>query len=183
MRLSPLESRRSRGEASARSKGALLTSVGMVLALILGLFAAPLSAQSDGSTSTEVGFEVLQVDVRDANGTIVVRPELGAESGELTVEIEGEQIVTSAAPISRSPVQSNTIIVIDDSETADQIAGFGTIRTAALAFVDGLSADTRVMLVRAGGGRVETTVEVAFTTDHGAIRAAINGLNLSLIHI
>ena len=181
MKLSPFE------RASARrQRVTLLTSVSMVLALVLGLFAAPLSAQSDSSTSSGVGFEVLQVDVREQTGTIVVRPELGVDEGELTVEIEGELIATSVAPIFRSPVANHTIVVIDDSETADQVAGFETIQSAALAFVDGLSADTRVMLVRAGGGRIDTTVEVPFTTDHAAVQSAINDLSpsgLSLIHI
>ena len=173
MNLRPLES------SARRQRATMLTSISMILALILGLFAAPLSAQTDGLTSADVDFEVLQVDVRNATGTVVVRPELGAEPGELTVQIEGEEIVTSSTPIFRSPVAAQTVIVIDDSETADQTAGFALIRSAALAFVDGVSADTRLMLVRAGGGRLDTTIEVPFTTDHAAIRSAINGLNPS----
>ena len=158
-----------------RRMSTLFVSVGVVLAIFLSLFAAPVAAQSENSEN-RVDFEVLKVDVSQPTGTIVVRPAAGAEASDLTVEIEGDEITTSLLPIFRSPVASDTIIVIDDSENADNIAGFSLIRESALAFVDGLSADTRVMLVRAGGGRLEITPEVAFTTNHDAIRTAINGL-------
>ena len=161
--------------SSSRRRGGLLLSIGTLLALILSLFAAPLAAQ-DGSTS-QVDFEVLQVDVRQGTGTVVVRPAAGAEPADLIVEIEGEEIITSTAPIFRSSITNDTILVVDDSENADAITGFATIRQAALAYIDGVSADTRLALVRAGGGRLETQLEVNFTTDHQTVRDAINGLS------
>lgn len=157
-----------------RRWGSLALSVATLLSLILGLFVAPLAAQ-DGSTN-QIDFEVLQVDVRESTGTIVVRPATGTEATDLTVEIEGQEIVTSVSPITRSPVDSSTVIIIDDSENADDVVGLATIRQAALAYVDGLNADTRVMLVRAGGGRLSTQPEVPFTSDHDAIRFGINEL-------
>ena len=158
--------------------GTLILSIGAIFAVFLSLFAAPAAAQTEASEN-RVDFEVLQVDVSQSTGSIVVRPAAGTEATDLTVEIEGEEITTGLLPIFRSPVSSETIIIIDDSQNADNIAGFGLIREAALAYVDGLSADTRVMVIRGGGGRLETTPEVAFTGNHDAVRAAINGLSAS----
>ncbi len=177
MNLSSHTQRRNEGSSPAprRRRGTLALAISTILMLVVGLFAAPLSAQS--GSENRVDFETLQVDVRDTTGTIVVRPAAGAEGGELTVEIEGEEIVASVAPIFQTSVRSQTIVVIDDSQNADDIAGFSAIRDAALAFVDGLSADTEIMLVRAGGGRNEITPEVGFTNNHATIRSAINGLS------
>ena len=119
--------------SSSRRRGGLLLSIGTLLALILSLFAAPLAAQ-DGSTS-QVDFEVLQVDVRQGTGTVVVRPAAGAEPADLIVEIEGEEIIAATAPIFRSSITNDTILVVDDSENADAITGFATIRQAALAYL------------------------------------------------
>ncbi len=157
-----------------RRVGTLTVSIATVLALFLSLFTAPLAAQS--ASENRVDFEVIHVDVSQPTGTVVVRPAAGAEPTDLVVEIEGQEITTAALPIFRSPVAPSTIIVIDDSANADNIAGFSLVRESALAYVDGLSADTRVMLVRAGGGRLEISPEVSFTGNHDAIRAAINGL-------
>ncbi len=159
---------------ASRQRGTLALRLVVVFALILGLFATPLSAQ--GGSENRIDFEVLQVDVRQSVGTVVVRPAAGSEPSDLTVEIEGEQITTEVLPIFRSSVASNTVIVIDDSETADDIAGFSIIRDAALSYLDSLSADTRVMLVRAGGGRTTTTPIVQFTGNHASVRDAINEL-------
>ena len=160
--------------ASRRQKSTMALSALTVLALFFGLFAAPLAAQT--GSDNRVDFEVLHLDVSGEQGSVAVRPATGAESGDLTVEIEGEEIVTTVSPIFRSPVATQTVIVIDDSQNANDVAGFGLIREAALAYVDGLSADTRVMLVRAGGGRLETQPVVPFTGDHASIRQAINEL-------
>lgn len=164
--------------AANRRFGTVFLSIGAIFVVLLSLLAAPAAAQSENSEN-RVDFEVLKVDVSQDTGSVVVRPAAGAEPADLTVEIEGDEITTSLLPIFRSPISSQTIIIIDDSENADNIAGFSLVRESALAFVDGLSADTTVMLVRGGGGRLETTPEVAFTGNHDAVRAAINGLTPS----
>lgn len=141
-----------------------------ILGLFLSLFAAPLAAQTADSN---VDFEVLRVDLSARTGLVTVRPDPDAEPGEMTVQIDGETVPATVAPIHRSSVDAYTIIVVDDSSTADQVAGFSRIQSAALAFLDGLGSDTRVMLVRAGGGNPNARPVINFTSDHGAVREAI----------
>jgi tight adherence protein B len=152
-----------------------------LLMMLLAFLAAPLAAQTDGEATTTdttntASFEVLRVDLRTDGGLVAVRPERGAEPGEMTVVIEGEEVPANLTPIHRSSIDVYTIIVIDDSETADSVAGFSRIQQAALAYVAGVGADTRLMLVRAGGGRLEIRPEVAFTSNHASIRSAIERL-------
>ena len=171
------ETRRPRARRGQR--GTLALSIATVITLLLGLLVAPLSAQSTASEN-RVDFEVLQVDVRGATGTVVVRPAAGAEGDNVTVEIEGEEMDAATSPIISSTVPTQIIMVIDDSENAEAIAGFENIRSAALAYLDGLDATTRVALVRAGDGRVVgTQATVDFTNNHEAVRSAISELSPS----
>ncbi len=152
-----------------------LGAMSLIAALLLSLLAAPLAAQSSNDGSD---FEVLRVDLSGQEGLVMFRPQsdAGADS-TLEVTVEGENVAASQLlPIHRSSVESYTVVVIDDSATADQIAGFSRIKAAAQEFIDGLAADTRVMLIRAGGNQVEVRPEVQFTSDHGAVRSAIDGL-------
>lgn len=175
MKLSSIAERRDdRAGPSSRKRGTLALSALTVLALFLGLLAAPLAAQ--GGSDNRIDFEVLHLDVTGDQGTVAVRPAAGAEAGDLTVEIEGQEITTTVSPIFRSTVSTQTIMVIDDSANADSIAGFAAIREAALAYLDGVSADTSVMLVRAGGSRLDIQPVVSFTGNHQSIRTAINEL-------
>ncbi len=160
-----------------RQKRRMTASIFTILALVLGLFAAPLAAQ--GESENRIDFEVLSADVRGGTGNVVVRPAAGAEPSELIVQIEGEEIVASQTPIFRGTVATQTVLVVDDSENANSITGFATIRQSALAYLDGLSANTRVALVRAGGGRLDAPATVDFTSDHNAIRTAINAMTPS----
>ncbi len=160
-----------------RNKRRLTLSVFTLLTLVLGLLAGPIAAQN--ASDNRVDFEVLQVDVSNSTGTIVVRPQAQAEAGEIIVEIEGEEIAAATTLAARSTVTTNTVLVVDDSTNANSIVGFENIRAAALAYVDGLSANTRVMLMRGGGGRVDASPVVGFTGDHDAIRSAINAMEPS----
>jgi tight adherence protein B len=148
-----------------------------LLGLILTLFAAPLAAQDEVTADSNADFEVLRVDLTGNTGLVTVRPAVGTPPGEMTVTVEGEAVTATIAPIHRSPVDAYTVIVIDDSETADQVAGFSRIQSSALTFLDGLGSDTRVMLVRAGGGNPNTRPVVNFTSDHRAVRQAIQELS------
>ena len=162
--------------ASARGRrGARTFSILTVFALILGFFIAPLAAQSAGSEN-QVDFEVLQVDASGATGTAVIRPAADADGGELTIEIEGEEIEAATSQILNSSISTQVIMVVDDSENAEAITGFRNVQDAALAYLDGLGSRTQVMLVRAGGGRFETQATVPFTTNHDQVRSAINDL-------
>ena len=145
-----------------------------ILAICLSFFAAPLAAQTEGTiTPNEADFEVVRVDLSGSTGLVAIRPETGAEQSDLVVRLEGENLTTTVSSISRSPIDVYTVIVIDDSETADAIADFTQIQQSALAYIDTLSAGTRLMLVRAGGGNPDTRPLIPFTADHARIRVAI----------
>ncbi len=153
-----------------------LAATSLIVALLLSLLAAPLAAQSSSDGSD---FEVLRVDLSGQDGLVTFRPQTNAPSdASLEVTIEGETVqANQLLPIHRSSVDSYTVVVIDDSDTADQIAGFSRIKASAQAFINGLGADTRVMLIRAGGNQVEVRPEVQFTSNHSAVRNAIDGLS------
>lgn len=158
-----------------RGKGAMALLA--VFAIFLSLFAAPLAAQTEGSiTPNENDFEVLRVDLTGSTGLVTFRPSSDAEQSELNVRLAGDDQTATVSPISRSSVDVYTIIVIDDSETADSIANFTQIQQSALAYIDTLSAGTRLMLVRAGGGNPDTRPLIPFTADHARVRATIEGL-------
>ncbi len=162
----------SRLRRQRRSRGA----VGLlaILAICLSFFAAPLAAQTEGTiTPNDADFEVVRVDLSGSTGLVAIRPETGAEQEDLVVRLEGENLTTTVSSISRSPIDVYTVIVIDDSETADAIAGFTQIQQSALAYIDTLSAGTRLMLVRAGGGNPDTRPVIPFTADHARVRVAI----------
>lgn len=144
-----------------------------LLGLLLSLFAAPLAAQTSPAPDNNVNFEVLRVDLSESSGLVTVRPGLDTPASEMTITIEGETVPAVITPIHRSRVDAYTVIVVDDSETADQVAGFSQVQNAAIAFLDGLGSDTRVMLVRAGGGNPNTRPVVNFTSNHAAVREAI----------
>lgn len=162
--------------AAMASRGPKTFGVLALVAMLLSMFAAPLAAQTTPTPDNNVNFEVLRVDLTESSGLVTVRPELDTPTSEMTVTIEGEDVSAAVTPLHRSRVDAYTIIVVDDSETADQVAGFSQVQNAAIAFLDGLGSDTRVMLVRAGGGNPNTRPVVNFTSNHAAVREAILGL-------
>jgi len=153
-----------------------------IVATVLAFLAAPLAAQSDDAptplTPNSSDFEVLRVDLSNDSGVAILRPgsNVDPEQPQVTVTIEGDEVVASKVPIHRSSVGTHTIIVIDNSRNADSIAGISEVRSAALAYLDRIGANTRVMLVEAGSGNVDTRALVPFTSDHSAIRAGIEGI-------
>ncbi len=154
--------------------GRFLAAIAALMLLLSGLIAAPLGAQSTAVDGSD--FEVLRVDLAGGSGLVAFRPSanLSAES-ELVVDIGGEEVVAgSLNAVSNTRIDQYTIIVVDNSETANQITGWGQIRSAALAYLDSVTADTEVMLVLAGDGNLEIRPEVPFTTDHAAVRRALN---------
>ena len=166
-----------RSRLRRRTRGTGAVSLLAVLAILLSFLAAPLAAQTEGSVSpNESDFEVVRVDLSGGTGLVAIRPETGAEQSDLVVRLEGENLTTTVSSISRSSLDVYTVLVIDDSETADAISSFNQIQQSALAYIDTLSAGTRLMLVRAGGGNPDTRPLIPFTADHSRIRAAIEGM-------
>lgn len=150
-----------------------------VLGLLLSLFSAPLAAQTADAPDGNADFEVLRVDMTQSSGLVTIRPGIDTIPGDLTVTIDGEITPATLTPIHRSRVDAYTVLVVDDSATADQVAGFSQIQSAAIAFLDGLGSDTRVMLMRAGGGNPNLRPVINFTSDHLAVREAIQDLTPS----
>ena len=110
--------------------------------LLLGLFAAPLAAQSTAEDGSD--FEVLRVDLSTEPGLVAFRPQSSpAEEPLLSVSIEGETVEASSVQLaSRSAVDQFTVLIVDNSETADTIAGFSQVQSAALAYLETVTADT-----------------------------------------
>ncbi len=140
--------------------------------LLLGL-AAPLAAQT-----TDASLEVLRVDLREGRGFVTVRPGADSTIADLSITAGGDNLVTSSNPIARSAVNGFTILVVDNSVTADQVVGFSTVRQAALAYLSGVAADTRVMLIAAGGGNPEVRPLVPFTVNHQLIREELEAMRV-----
>lgn len=159
-------------------RGRILAALAAILLLFLGLVAAPLGAQSTAVDGSD--FEVLRVDLSGGQGLVAYRPPADLESDtELVVDIGGDDVVASSrSAVSNTRIDQYTILVVDNSETADQITGWTQIRSAALAYLDSVTADTEVMLVLAGDGNLDIRPEVSFTTDHGAIRQALNATDV-----
>ncbi len=168
-----------RGAASrVRSR---LVALWVIVATLLAIIAAPLAAQdtsgTDPLTPNEVDFEVIRVDLSGSNGLVAMRPGVASDPEQgLTVTIEGDTQEVNPTPIHRSPIGVQTIIVVDNSENADAIAGFSQVQAAALAYLDDLGSSTRVMLVEGGGGNIDTTALVPFTNNHRAVRSAIEAM-------
>lgn len=154
-----------------------------VIATMLALLAAPLAAQTGPSPATpnNVDFEVLRVDLRDGGNALVLRPGPAQETetgNEVLITIDGQEQRVAPTPIHRSRVSMNTILVVDNSENADAIAGFGNVQSAALAYLDNIGSSTRVMLVEAGNGSDDTRALVPFTTNHASVRSAIESMTV-----
>lgn len=146
--------------------------------LLLGLFASPLAAQSTATDGSD--FEVLRVESSGDSGLVTFRPQADPPAdAQLQIDLGGETVDASVQPLSRSSVDQFTILIVDNSENADTITGFSQVRESALAYLNTVSANTRVMLVAAGGGSTEIRPEVTFTNNHESVRSAINGLRPS----
>ena len=144
-------------------------------AALLALMAFALSIVLSGPAGAQEGqtFDVLRVDLRGDEGSVTIRPKEPSSSLEVSVSTANGNTTANALPLGRSALDGYTVLIVDDSKTADEVVGFSRVQEAANAFLDGLSSDTRVMLVRGGGGNPEVQALVPFTVNHSLIREAI----------
>ncbi|NNC79809.1 MAG: hypothetical protein HKN94_06600 [Acidimicrobiales bacterium] len=149
------------------TQGRLLAVASIFLMLASLLLAAPLSAQGPEE------LDVLRVDLRGPSGTVVVRPDSPPLTTDVTVDVDDTPIVVTGRFAAQSRLDTYTVLIVDDSTTADLVAGMSAVRDAALRYLDTLDADTRVMLVRGGGGNPEVEALVPFTVDHQSIAQEI----------
>ena len=144
-----------------------------VLALLVSMFAAPLAAQSTAQDGSD--FEVLRVDLSGDTGLVAFRPQQDVEAGtSLVANIRGDDVTADTTTISNSPIGREVVLVVDNSETADTVTGYSQIRSAALAYMETVTAGTDVMLILAGDNGLDIRPEIAFTNNHGAIRDALS---------
>ena len=139
-----------------------------VLALLLSMLAAPLAAQSTAQDGSD--FEVLHVDLSGDTGLVAFRPQQDAETEtSLVANIGGDDVAADTTTLANSPISRQTVLIVDNSVTADTVTGYSQIRSAALAYMETVTAGTEVMLILAGDNGQDVRPEIAFT--------------LSLIHI
>lgn len=140
-----------------------------LLSLIVSIFiAGPLAAQT-----TTADFEVIRVDLRSEEGSVTIRTPDVSQDRLVSIDAGGSPIETTASAIGNTNVESYTVIVLDDSANGDVVAGFTAIKAAALTYLDGVTAGTRVMLIRGGGGNTAVEVLVPFTTSVETVRQEI----------
>ncbi len=153
-----------------------------IIGLMLSLLAAPLAAQDAPVVPNQPDFEVLRVDLRSGANTVVLRPGPSDPDGEVAnnvqVTIEGNEQSVAVQPIHRSRTLVSTVLIVDNSENADAIAGFDEVRSAAISYLSTIGASTRVMLVEAGNGSADTRAVVPFTTNHAAVRDALDNMRV-----
>jgi tight adherence protein B len=147
---------------------AALALVAMLASLFL---ASPLNAQT-----SDAELEVLRVDLQNPTGVLTFRPAETPEIVQVDVTSDEQIIPAGTRPLGRSAVGIATVLIVDDSETADQVVGFSQVKEAALSYLNSLNANTRVMLVSGGGGNPEVEALVPFTTNHSEIRTAIEAM-------
>ena len=146
--------------------------------VLVALVATLLSSMVPAGAQESAGVEVLRVDLRDDQARVAFQPAEGTTGDVVVVEAGGTTIEgVDVLPLRRSSVDAFTVLVVDDSSTADQVVGFSQIQQAALAYLDSLGSDTRVMLVRGGGGNPEVRPVVPFTADHRQVREAIEAMS------
>lgn len=144
-----------------------------VLALLLSMLAAPLAAQSTAQDGSD--FEVLHVDLSGDTGLVAFRPQQDAETGtSLVANIRGDDVAADTTTLANSPISRQTVLIVDNSVTADTVTGYSQIRSAALAYMETVTAGTEVMLILAGDNGQDVRPEIAFTNNHGAIREALS---------
>ena len=155
----------------------LIAVLAAIFALLLSLLAAPLAAQSTAENGSD--FEVLHVDLSGGPGLVTFRPQQNVESETgLIANIQCEQLEATTSSLSNSRVTQHTVLIVDNSETADTVTGFSQIRGAALAYLDSVPAGTEVMLVLAGEGSQEVRPLVPFTANHNTVREALSSVSI-----
>ncbi len=148
-----------------------------LVAALIALLASALFAGPIGAQTAQAEFEVLRVDLRGETGSVTLRPAVGEDGLDVGVSSGGKNLDPTVAPLGRSAVDAFTVLIVDDSTIADQVVGFSRVQEAALAYLDGLNSDTRVMLVRGGGGNPAVQAIVPFTADHATVRDAIREMS------
>lgn len=155
-------------------RGRIFAALAVICALLLGTLAAPLGAQSTAQDGSD--FEVLRVDLSGNSGLVAFRPQAQVEEGaEFVANIGGDDVPATLNPIANTAIDQYTVLVVDNSEDADTITGYSQIREAALTYMDSVPAGSEVSLIFSGEGSLDVRPDVAFTTDHTAIRAALSG--------
>lgn len=117
--------------------------------------------------------EVLLVDLTEDEGRIVYNSNV---DGEVAVRSADGEVEAAGVPLSRSAIERWTVVIVDDSQAADQSVGLDELKSAANRYISGLSAGTKVMLYRAGGGNPNLQRSTGFESDHSVVQRRIDQL-------
>ena len=143
---------------------------------LLSMFASVFLVSPLAAQDVQADFEVIRVDLRGNDGLVTVRSAEFVEPLEMTITAGGDVIEARSSVLGNSSVESWTVLIVDDSGVGDVVAGFSSIRNAALTYLDGLSPGTRVLLLRGSGNTVQSEALTGFTDNHAAVRTAIETL-------
>ncbi|MBL0747469.1 type II secretion system F family protein [Nocardioides baculatus] len=150
-----------------------------MVAAILGSGLIVLAGAGPGYAEDEINIDHLE----SADGVVsLVLAVDGIPSGErvdpstVSVEVDGRAVESSAKVISAGDVQRTTVLVLDASNSMLQGDKFTAAKSAVDTFLEAAPADVRIGLV-AFAGEIGEIIDP--TTDHDAVRAALEGIELS----
>ncbi|GAA1920501.1 type II secretion system F family protein [Nocardioides hwasunensis] len=105
-----------------------------------------------------------------------VPPGVTVEASQISVELNGSAVDTSAKLVDAGDINRSTVIVLDASNSMKGRGKFAAATTAINAFLDTAPDDVAIGLVAFAGSITST---VAPTTDHDAVRQALTEVQLS----
>lgn len=159
--------------SSPRSGGVLRAAsalaAGSLMALAVALPAHAADEVNIDHVESADGVTSLVLSVDGIPGGADVDP------SSVQVEVDGRAVEASAKVIAAGDVVRTTVLVLDASNSMLQGAKFASATAAVDAFLAAAPPDVRIGLVAFAGDLGE---EVAPTTDHDAVRAALTGIEL-----
>ena len=145
-----------------------------LLAMALGVFGAGVANAADGDASLS---SLSRAPDGTVNGVLTVQPFGNApavvDTGSLVMSVDGQDFPAKAQ--SASSVERSTILLIDRSGSMRD-SGMATVRASVTQFLQSVPPDVKVGVVSFAD---KPNLDVAPTTDHGAVQAAVDGLKSS----
>jgi tight adherence protein B len=142
-----------------------------ILTVVLGLAGAGVARAADGDASLS---SLTKTAEGNLNGVLTVQPFGNApavvDPKSLVLSVAGKD--TPATAQSASSVDRSSILLIDRSGSMRE-SGMATVRSSVQLFLQTVPSDIKVGVVSFAD---KPTLDVAPTTDHGAVQAAVDGL-------
>ncbi len=142
-----------------------------LLAMSFGVLGAGVANAADGDASLS---SLSRTADGTVNGVLTVQPfgnnPAVVDTASLVMSVDGQNFPAKAK--SASSVQRSTILLIDRSGSMRD-SGMATVRASVAQFLQSVPNDVRVGVVSFAD---KPNLDVAPTTDHGAVQAAVDGL-------